>query len=93
MLYYRILIGLFTLSVFTYLYIHKLNDVMELRLQIPPIAQELTAIEEENKRLQYTIDQFESPLNLLELSKKPEFAHLKYPYTKDVIVLSEKGEG
>ena len=87
--YYRIFICLFSLFFFVYLYIHALNEVIQLRLDIPPIAQELATIEEENKRLHYEIDQFESPLKLLELSQKPEFSHLKYPYTKDVIVLPE----
>ena len=37
--------------------------------------------------LRYEIDTFETPTHLMQLSQKPEYAHLKHPYTKDLIVI------
>lgn len=82
---FLIAVGLMICTAF--LYIEKMNELTELRLEIPTLKKELKVIEEENTRLQYDIDRFESPLHLMELSRKPEFGHLKYPYTKDVIVI------
>jgi hypothetical protein len=60
---------------------------MILRLAIPQIQRELKAIANENERMQYEIDQFESPLHLMELVRKPEFSHLKSPYLRDIIIV------
>ena len=58
-----------------------------MRRAIPPLAKEVRAIQEENHHLQYVIDRFENPVHLIELSRKPEYGHLKYPRTADVIIL------
>lgn len=73
-----------------FLYIDKLNALTELRLEIPALAKEVKQIQEENIRLRYEIDQFESPIHLMELARKPEFSHLKYPHFDDEIVLEGK---
>lgn len=74
-----------------YAYILKQNEVTELRLAIPTLGKEVRQIHDENTRLQYEIDQFESPIHLMELARKPEFGHLKYPYLKDVIFVNKNG--
>lgn len=68
-------------------FIEKQNELTALRLQIPALSKELKKIQEENIRLQYEIDQFESPIHLMELARKPEFGHLKHPFLKDIIIL------
>ncbi|MDP1880906.1 MAG: hypothetical protein Q8K60_08205 [Parachlamydiaceae bacterium] len=70
--------------------IDHLNDLTELQLSIPIIMREVKEIREKNLELQYKIDQFESPIHLLELSQKPEFGHLKFSSIDDVIFLPEK---
>lgn len=70
-----------------YAYIDRQNDLTELRLQFPQLAKEVKGIQEENNRLYYEIDRFESPIHLLELSRKPEFGHLKHPYLHDIIII------
>lgn len=80
-----ILIAGFTI----YAYIDKQNALTELRLAIPAMSKEVKQIQEENIRLQYDINQFESPIHLMQLARKPEFGHLKYPYLNDEIILSE----
>lgn len=72
-----------------YSYIENQNELTKLRLAIPALAKELRQINEENTRFKYEIDQFESPIHLMELSRKPEFGHLKYPYMKDIILENE----
>ncbi len=78
-------IGIAGLTLF--LYIDKQNDLTELRLAIPALSKEVKSIQEENIRLRYEIERFESPIHLIELMRKPEFSHLKFPYLKDEIFL------
>jgi len=68
-------------------YIEKQNELTELRLAIPALAKELKSIEEENTRLTYEIERFESPVHLMELMRKPEYSHLKYPYLDEEVFL------
>jgi hypothetical protein len=68
-------------------YIEKQNELTELRLAIPSLAREVKKVKEENIRLTYEIERFESPIHLMELMRKPEYSHLKYPYLKDEIFL------
>lgn len=75
-----------------YKYIDKLNELTELRLSIPVLAREVKEIHEKNMELQYTIEHFESPVHLMELARKPEFGHLRYPSTQEVILLPEVSE-
>jgi hypothetical protein len=83
----RIFVCIFTVSVALYAYIERRNELTELRIAIPALAKEVHVIQEENKRLRYEIDRFESPIHLMELSKKPEFSHLKYPHKNQVVSL------
>ena len=89
----ELLIRLFICISFTglmlYKYIDKLNDLTELRLSIPVLTRQLKEIHEQNLELQYAIDSFESPLHLMELARKPEFGHLKYPTIDEIILIPE----
>ncbi|MFQ5728933.1 MAG: hypothetical protein ACE5GN_01045 [Waddliaceae bacterium] len=91
----RIFICIFAAALTLYIHINKNNDLTAVQLAIPELEKDVRALHLKNERLQYEIDQFESPIHLMELLKKPEFSHLKYPYVRDVIVLpgekSEKG--
>lgn len=70
-----------------YAYIFKQNELTELRMAIPSLAKEVRSIQEENHRLRYDIDYFESPIHLMELMRMPEFSGLKFGYNQDVIIL------
>lgn len=72
-----------------YLYIDRQNELIDLRIKVRSLAKELREIQENNINLQYQIDQFESPVHLMELARKPTFSHLKYPYFDDVIIIEE----
>lgn len=81
----RLIMCLLIAGVALYVDIDQQNKLTELRLTIPLLLKELRGLEEGNNQLKYEIEQFESPIHLMELLRKPEFAHLKYPYTADVI--------
>lgn len=83
----RIFICIFAAGFTLYWYVDKQNELTELRLAIPALSKVVKEIHDENIRLKYEIDSFESPIHLMELARKPEFGHLKYPYIKDEIFL------
>jgi len=84
---FRVILCILAASLTLFTYIEKQNALTELRLAIPSLAKAVKGIQEENVRLTYEIERFESPLHLMELMRKPEFSHLKYPYLTDVIFL------
>lgn len=86
-LVFRLMICIIAAGVFLLAYIEKQNELTELRLAIPAIDKEVKALTEENIRLTYEVEQFESPIHLMELMRKPEFSHLKYPYLDDQVFL------
>lgn len=87
----RLLVCILTASVMLLAYIEKQNDLTELRLAIPALAKELKSIQDENIRLKYEIERFESPSHLMELARKPEFSYLKFPYlSEEIIILPPK---
>lgn len=88
-LFFRILICILAAGITLYAHIEKNNELVELRLAIPFLNREVKAAQEENIRLQYEIEGFESPVHLLELSRKPEFSHLKFPRLNEVTLISE----
>ncbi len=85
----RMLICIGVCGVFLYSYVDKQNAVTRRRLDIPVLAKEIKDLKEENTRLQYEIDLFESPERLMELARHTEFAHLKQPMLKEIITLQE----
>ena len=88
----RIFFCIFAAGITLYSYIDKQNELTGLRMAIPALSKEVKAIHEENIRLKYEIDRFESPIHLMELARKPEFGHLKFPYLNQVITLPEGEE-
>lgn len=88
-LFIRLLICISISGFVLYKYIDKLNDLTELRLSLPVLTREVKAIREKNLEFQYAIDTFESPLHLMELARKPEFGHLKYPSLNEIVQLPE----
>lgn len=83
----RVLACIVSAGLALYAYIDKTNELTELRLAIPMMSKAVKRLEEENIRLKYEIDRFESPIHLMELQRNPEFSHLKYPYLADQIIL------
>lgn len=88
-LFVRIFICFVIAGAALYKHIDNSNALTGLRLAIPALQKEVNQIKEDNIVLQYEIDQFENPAHLIELSHKPEFAHLKYPSSNAIIILTE----
>ena len=81
----RVFLCILILGGFLYAYISKQNTITILRLEIPNIAKEVEEICQENSRLRFEIDKFENPVHLIDLSRNPEYRHLKHPLLKDII--------
>jgi hypothetical protein len=85
----RIFLCLICAGLLLYSYIDAQNALTRLRLQIPVLAKEIKGLKEENTRLCYEIELFESPQHLLELASHTEFSHLKHPLMKDIITMPQ----
>ena len=83
----RVCCSVLVLGLFLYAYINKQNQITQLRLHIPTLSQELEVLNQENTRLQFEVDQFESPQHLMELARKPQFSHLKFPSTDEIVTI------
>ena len=81
----RLLVCVAILGIALYSYIDKHNHLTELRIKVPLLTKKLTTLQEENTRLQFEIEKFENPLNLMELSRKPQYGYLKHPLISDII--------
>lgn len=85
----RLLVCIGACGIFLYSYVDKQNAVTKRRLEIPVLAKEIKDLKEENTRMQYEIDLFESPEHLMELARNSEFSHLKQPMLKDILTMQE----
>jgi len=88
-LFFRIFVCIAFLGMCLYSYLNVQNEITELRLCLPKLADEVRHLSEENTRLQYEIQEFESPENLMRISKSASFANLKYPTHQEVITLKQ----
>ncbi len=88
-IFVRIITCIIFLCLLVYSYIDKQNDVTERRLEIPTISREIRELEGATSKLHYEVERFESPVHLIELSRKPEFGHLKNLYLEDILQLPE----
>ena len=85
----RLLICLMVSSFCFYQIIQKQNRINYYSLLIPKLSKDLKALEEENLKLQFHIDSFESPDHLMHLARSESFRHLRFPLLKDVMQLPE----
>lgn len=83
----RIFICILFAALFLYLHINKQNAITKLRLEIPQLTKEVDQIKQEIVRVQFEVDQFESPMHLMELARRPEYGHLHQPKVNEVIVI------
>jgi cell division protein FtsL len=88
----RIFVCLVIIGCALYSYIYQHNQLTELRMRVPKLAQVRKKLEEENQRLQFEIEKFENPLHLMELARKPEFSHLKQPLLPDIIIINRESQ-
>lgn len=84
---FRLLLCIASFSLFAFFSIQQENALTEMRLKIPALAQEVKRVNEENMRLEFEKNRFESPENLLRLASLPEFADFEQPTYAHVVVL------
>jgi hypothetical protein len=85
----RIVVCIGACGGFLYSYIDKQNAVTRRRLEIPILAKEIKDLKEENTRLKYEIEFFESPEHLIELARLNQYSHLKHPMLKEIVTLQQ----
>jgi len=85
----RILLCIAIFGITLYAYVENRNRLTKLRLGIPALEKELHEIWEENIRLQYEIERFESPIHLMELWRQPEYSHFRHPLLEEVVIIHE----
>lgn len=89
----RIFCCIVAFSLWVYSAIDYQNQLTALRISIPPLTREVNRIEEANNRIRYEVERFENPSHLMTLARQPQFGHLKYPYSRDVIVIERSDVG
>lgn len=85
----RLILCVSVFALYLYQIIQKQNTLNYLSLQIPKLARDVKSLEEENTKLQFEIEKFESPENLMRLVRTEQFTHLRYPLLKEVLSLEE----
>lgn len=85
----RIFLSIGGFGMMLYMYLNEQNQVVRLRMRIPALMEEIHTLKENNVRLRYEIDSFESPMHLIKLAQKSEYSHLKHPFAKEVVSLVE----
>jgi len=85
----RVLMCIFAFGCLLYSTLDQQNELTKLSLRFPELMKEVKTIRAENMRLQYQIDQFESPAHLLQLASLPQFSHLKHPLVSDILTCAE----
>jgi hypothetical protein len=85
----QIAVCLVMLGGFLFSYLEKQNELTQIRIYVPKLVKEIRNIREESVQLSYQIQAFESPEHLMKLASDPQFSHLKYPLSKDILVLQE----
>jgi len=83
---FRIFLCLGTLFLFAFLSIRKENEITAHRLMIPQMNKEVKVLAEENTRLVFEKERFESPENLLRLASSSQYTTLHFPIATNVPV-------
>lgn len=72
-----------------YSYLNAQNELTQLKIRLPKVEKEIQLIREDNRRLAYEVDRFESPSHLIELAHRPEYGHLRHPLLKEILTVPE----
>ncbi|MBI5345845.1 MAG: hypothetical protein HZB76_01700 [Chlamydiae bacterium] len=88
-LFLKIMICIFVFSLSLFSYVDKKNGLTTYKIEVPKLAREINTLKQQIKKLQYEVDQFENPTNLMQLAQRPEFNHLRHPLVDEVLTLKE----
>lgn len=68
-----------------FLYIQEHHEILSLRMHIPQLEKEIRELNEENLRLEFSLQQFFNPHHLLQLAQDPAYGHLHFVSEEEVI--------
>ena len=85
----RLFFCLVSLGSALYKTIDQQNDLTKLRIALPLLSREIHEVQEEKTRLRYEIESFENPLHLMQLARRNDFSHLKYPLRSEILTIRE----
>ena len=85
----RIWICIFAFGLLLYTTVDRQNELKKRQRDIPHLRRQVKAIEEDNTHLRFEVDCFESPQNLMELLRRPEYGHLHYPNSDEIITVEQ----
>lgn len=68
-----------------YSYVHGLNEITKVQLEIPKIEASIQKLKEENATLEYQVGSIENPHNLLNEARSSSFHTYVFPQVDDVI--------
>ncbi len=72
-----------------YAHLHQINRLTHLKMAFPALEGEVRELQETTHRLAYQIEQFENPVHLIDLARRPEFGHLHHPLLQEILTVSE----
>lgn len=85
----RLLLCIFFAALLLYSYIDRLNEMTQLKFEIPKLESVVKRLREENDALKLQIECTQQPVSLMKRLREPEFSHLKQPSRLDVLVIEE----
>ena len=88
-LFFKFFTFILVFGLFLFSYIEEQNKITSLKMKIPKFIKDIEVLENDINKMNYDIDQFENPMNLLELASRCEFSHLKHPLLKNILSLNE----
>lgn len=84
----RISICILFAGALLYLYLDRQNEITSLRLRLPHLERSVHEVNQEITRLRFEVDRMQDPAELLELSRQPQYRHLRHPRADDIIEIS-----
>lgn len=78
---------LLTLGGFGYSYLTQQNDLTEMRMEIPELMRDMESLRQEIAVLEYQVEAFQNPRNLLQIAMQNQYRHLKLPRLQEVAFL------
>ena len=86
----RLLCCIFIAALLLFSYVHKLNGITRLKIEIPKLKRRVQVLLEENRALMLEIEKKENPHQLMQWLQNPRFSHLRQPSSSEVIIMEKK---
>lgn len=81
----KILFCFFAIGLSLYTLIEEQNQLAALRVALPALEQEVRLLQADILSMRNLLKARQAPATLLQWSTQPEYAHLEYPYTPQIL--------